>query len=317
MLIYCSFQLSSLPVQQTQMPQSPFNPWLPVWDCLFCSHFLGQSLGQCWLISYPHCCRMPNSISSALQSQPVLAAGSSEWQLCILGSPSVQIPDWSQTSNLSQIRLLLLTFCTVGNHKHRTEKELKTSLPLPNRTTPGCHTATTHTEDTSWRQELCGVDKKMHKFMPYTLNKSLSASVPEAEGNCVGEQREAGCHPSRRDQELKMALYLWLQLWFESYQFACNLCSLASLLGTLLGATGQMQTCGQVPVLQSFPTFVIMLPEWEHLVEGRYISFPLKLQNVTGELWQFWEEGPQQSRVTLQEQFLCNSVQGLKNCTPV
>lgn len=71
------------------------------WTCL------GTGLGQCWLISDLHCCRMHYGVNRPLQSQPILAAGcplaaiSNDSCLSIFTPLSLQIPDWSQTSNFS------------------------------------------------------------------------------------------------------------------------------------------------------------------------------------------------------------------------
>lgn len=99
---------------------------------LFWTHFLGQSLGQCWLTSYPHCCRMPNSMSSPLQSQPVLAADSP-----LVATSNDSYLSWalflykSLTEAKQIISVRSICFCWpfvqwgTTAHIHRTEKELK------------------------------------------------------------------------------------------------------------------------------------------------------------------------------------------------
>lgn len=77
------------------------------------------------------------------------------------------------------------------------KKELKRSLflfltELPQDVTEPQHTLRTSPEGKNYVEWV----KKLPKFMPYTLNQSLSASVPETECNRVGEQRAAGCQPS-------------------------------------------------------------------------------------------------------------------------
>lgn len=79
-------------------------------------------------ISYPHCCRMPNSVRSPLQSQPALDEGSplvaTSNDSYLSRALSLQIPDWAKQVTSAKS----ICFCwpyvewgtTVLSHSHDT-----------------------------------------------------------------------------------------------------------------------------------------------------------------------------------------------------
>lgn len=188
------------------MPQTPFNPWLPVWAHNCCGQiFWDRVWDSADSLHIPHCCRMPYCVSSPLQSQPILAAG---WPLVATSNDNCLSPDLFPYKSLTEVKRVTsvrsICFCwplgAVANHHSHTQSWRKT-LPLLNRATPGCHATATHRQcfnagNTTRRQErveLHGAGKELHKFMPYVLNQSPSASVPEEECNRAGKLRAAGC----------------------------------------------------------------------------------------------------------------------------
>lgn len=206
------------------MPQSPFNPWLPVWAHNCSGQISWDSWDNADSFHIPHCCRMSYSVSSPLQAQPILAAGC---PLVATSDDSCLSPVLLLYKSLTEVKWVTAfrstCFCwpfgAAGNHCSHTESWRKTLFLLLTATTTHRQRFMLTLEippegKRGWNcvEQVKSCIKSCHTFSTRAWALVLSARSRMqlcwwAKGSRLCKP---GCHPSWRIQELKIALYLWL-----------------------------------------------------------------------------------------------------------